>query len=54
MGNEFPDLGGHYDVIHHSTYIEKLLTENRVPLRTTPLCRLPVRRRYCLSHDAAI
>ena len=34
MGNEFPDLGGHYDVIHHSTYIEKLLTENRVPLRT--------------------
>src|SRR5215217_8271196 len=32
MGNEFPDLGGHYDVIHHSTYIEKLLTENRVPL----------------------
>jgi Fe-S oxidoreductase len=35
MGNEFPDLGGHYDVIHHSTYIEKLLLENRVPLQTT-------------------
>jgi Fe-S oxidoreductase len=34
MGNEFPDLGGHYDVIHHSTYIEKLLLENRVPLET--------------------
>jgi Fe-S oxidoreductase len=34
MGNEFPDLGGHYDVIHHSTYIEKLLTEDRVPLRS--------------------
>ena len=34
MGNEFPDLGGHYEVIHHSTYIEKLLVENRVPLRT--------------------
>ena len=34
MGNEFPDLGGNYDVIHHSTYIEKLLVENRVPLRT--------------------
>jgi Fe-S oxidoreductase/nitrate reductase gamma subunit len=34
MGNEFPDLGGHYDVIHHSTYIEKLLLENRVPLQT--------------------
>ncbi|HET9426635.1 MAG TPA: (Fe-S)-binding protein [Gemmatimonadaceae bacterium] len=36
MGNEFPDLGGHYDVIHHSTYIEKLLEENRVPLLHTP------------------
>src|SRR4051812_14906292 len=34
MGNEFPDLGGHYEVIHHSTYIEKLLLENRVPLQT--------------------
>jgi Fe-S oxidoreductase len=34
LGNEFPDLGGHYDVIHHSTYIEKLLQENRVPLQT--------------------
>jgi Fe-S oxidoreductase len=33
MGNEFPDLGGNYEVIHHSTYIEKLLVENRVPLR---------------------
>jgi Fe-S oxidoreductase len=34
MGNEFPDLGGHYVVIHHSPYIEKLLLENRVPLQT--------------------
>jgi Fe-S oxidoreductase len=34
LGNEFPALGGNYDVIHHSTFIEKLLTENRVPLRT--------------------
>ena len=34
MGNEFPDLGGHYEVIHHSTYIEKLLLEDRVPLQT--------------------
>jgi Fe-S oxidoreductase len=35
MGNEFPDLGGHYDVIHHSTYIEKLLQEHRVPLQSS-------------------
>ncbi len=34
MGNEFPQLGGNYEVIHHSTYIERLLQEARVPLRT--------------------
>ncbi|HYD53625.1 MAG TPA: heterodisulfide reductase-related iron-sulfur binding cluster, partial [Gemmatimonadaceae bacterium] len=33
LGNEFPQLGGHYEVIHHSTYIERLLQEGRVPLR---------------------
>ena len=25
IGNEFPQLGGNYEVIHHSTYIERLL-----------------------------
>jgi Fe-S oxidoreductase len=34
LGNEFPQLGGHYEVIHHSTYIERLLQENRAPLQT--------------------
>ena len=34
IGNEFPQLGGNYEVIHHSTYIERLLQEQRVPLRT--------------------
>ena len=34
IGNEFPQLGGMYDVIHHSTYIERLLEQNRVPLAT--------------------
>ena len=33
MGNEFPQLGGNYDVIHHSTYIERLLADARLPLR---------------------
>jgi Fe-S oxidoreductase len=33
IGNEFPQLGGHYDVIHHSTYIERLLADGRVPLQ---------------------
>jgi Fe-S oxidoreductase len=34
IGNEFPQLGGNYEVIHHSTFIERLLQENRVPLQT--------------------
>jgi Fe-S oxidoreductase len=33
LGNEFPQLGGHYEVIHHSTFIERLLQEDRVPLK---------------------
>ena len=33
LGNEFPQLGGNYEVIHHSTYIDRLLEEDRVPLR---------------------
>ena len=42
IGNEFPQLGGHYEVIHHSTYIERLLQENRVPLQTEAGQRLTV------------
>src|SRR5215218_4739424 len=34
IGNEYPQLGGHYEVIHHSTYIERLLETGRVPLDT--------------------
>ncbi|HRN52708.1 MAG TPA: heterodisulfide reductase-related iron-sulfur binding cluster [Gemmatimonadaceae bacterium] len=33
LGNEYPQFGGEYDVIHHSTYIEHLMAENRVPIR---------------------
>jgi Fe-S oxidoreductase len=32
MGNELPQFGGHYDVIHHSEYLERLLAQGRVPL----------------------
>ncbi len=32
MGSEFPQLGGHFDVIHHSTYIERLLDAGRLNL----------------------
>ncbi|HEU4631541.1 MAG TPA: (Fe-S)-binding protein, partial [Gemmatimonadaceae bacterium] len=34
IGNEYPQLGGHYEVVHHSTFIQKLLEEGRVPLDT--------------------
>jgi len=42
LGNEFPQFGGNYEVIHHSTYIERLLQEERVPLRTGEGERLTV------------
>ena len=32
IGNEFPQLGGNYEVVHHSTYVERLLAAGRVPL----------------------
>jgi Fe-S oxidoreductase/nitrate reductase gamma subunit len=34
IGNEYPQLGGDYEVIHHSTFIERLLEAGRVPLDT--------------------
>jgi Fe-S oxidoreductase len=42
MGNEFPQLGGNYEVIHHSTFIERLLQDERVPLRSEEGKRLTV------------
>ncbi|HEX6599668.1 MAG TPA: (Fe-S)-binding protein [Gemmatimonadaceae bacterium] len=34
IGNEFPQFGGNYEVIHHSTFIDRLLQDDRVPLRS--------------------
>jgi Fe-S oxidoreductase len=42
IGNEFPQLGGNYEVIHHSTYIERLLELQLVPLTTEEGRRLTV------------
>jgi Fe-S oxidoreductase len=42
IGNEFPQFGGHFEVIHHSTYIERLLQANLVPLQTDEGKRLTV------------
>lgn len=33
LRNEYPDLGGHYDVVHHSTYLEQLIDEGRIKLK---------------------
>ena len=33
LGNEYPQFGGDYDVVHHSTYIEQLLAAGRVPIK---------------------
>jgi heterodisulfide reductase subunit D len=32
MKNEYPDLGGNYDVVHHSTYLQELINEGKVKL----------------------
>jgi len=42
LGNEFPQLGGNYEVIHHTTFIERLLEDDRVPLNTEEGKRLVV------------
>ena len=33
IGNEYPQLGGEYEVVHHSTFIQRLLEDGRVPFR---------------------
>jgi Fe-S oxidoreductase len=34
IGNEYPQLGGNYEVIHHSTFIERLLQQDLIPLKS--------------------
>lgn len=34
IGKELPQFGGHYEVIHHAEFIERLLADERVPLDT--------------------
>ncbi len=33
LKNEYPELGGHYQVIHHSTFLQQLINEGRVTLK---------------------
>lgn len=31
--NDYPDLGGHYEVIHHATYLQQLINEGKIKLK---------------------
>src|SRR5688572_5819849 len=42
IGNEFPQFGGVFDVVHHSEFLSRLLAEGRVPLETEDGQRLIV------------
>ena len=33
LKNEYPELGGHYDVIHHSQYLQELIDAGKVTLK---------------------
>ena len=33
LKNEYPDLGGHYDVIHHAQLLQQLINERRIKLK---------------------
>lgn len=33
LKNEYPDLGGNYEVIHHSQFLQQLINEGKVTLR---------------------
>ncbi len=33
LKNEYPDLGGNYEVIHHSTFLQQLINEGKVSLK---------------------
>jgi len=46
LGNEYPQLGGHYEVIHHSQLLEQLVDSGRLDLSEA---RLPERLVY---HDS--
>ena len=33
LKNEYPALGGHYEVIHHATFLQQLLDEGRIKMK---------------------
>ena len=37
LANEYPQLGGHYEVIHHSEFLEDLIEDGRLDMRNASL-----------------
>jgi Fe-S oxidoreductase len=33
LANEYPELGGHYDVIHHSTFLQQLIDDGKIKMK---------------------
>ena len=33
LKNEYPDLGGHYEVIHHSTFLQQLIDDGKIKMK---------------------
>jgi heterodisulfide reductase subunit D len=33
LKNEYPELGGHYEVIHHTTFLQQLIDDGRIKLK---------------------
>ncbi len=33
LKNEYPDLGGNYEVVHHATFLQQLINEGRIKLQ---------------------
>lgn len=33
LRNEYPELGGHYEVIHHTTYLQQLIDEGKITMK---------------------
>ena len=33
LKNEYPELGGHYEIIHHTTFLQQLIDEGKIKLK---------------------
>ena len=46
LKNEYPELGGNYEVLHHTQYLEMLLTEKKIKLNE------PIESQVVTYHDS--